>query len=163
LAYETPASRTFLSEQTSRRNQPTILFSQNKPAPGISHQPNEHAVYLWSFCVAVESTPAAVVTCHVVTSIDIFFDNFLRETTGLWNDTKWSINVGKKTPPAIIHDISRLELILPSLGSCAAGLHMQIVVESSRVVGLLGLTKAQLEQKIWKSQSGLCVPLKLRN
>jgi hypothetical protein len=25
------------------RNQPTVLFSQNKPAPAISHQPTEQA------------------------------------------------------------------------------------------------------------------------
>jgi hypothetical protein len=41
LAYQPPASSTFLSEQTS--NQPTVLFSQNKPALAISHQPNEQA------------------------------------------------------------------------------------------------------------------------
>jgi hypothetical protein len=34
-----------------------------------------------------------------------FFDNFLRETTGLWNDTKWSINVGKKMPPLLLYMI----------------------------------------------------------
>jgi hypothetical protein len=39
LAYQSPASSTFLSEQTS--NQPAVLFSQNKPAPAISHQPTE--------------------------------------------------------------------------------------------------------------------------
>jgi hypothetical protein len=33
----------FLSEQTSQHNQPAVLFSQNKPAPAISHQPNEQA------------------------------------------------------------------------------------------------------------------------
>jgi hypothetical protein len=27
-------------------NQPTVLFSQNKPAPATSHQPNEQAVYV---------------------------------------------------------------------------------------------------------------------
>jgi hypothetical protein len=27
-----------------RTNQPAVLFSQNKPAPAISHQPNEQAV-----------------------------------------------------------------------------------------------------------------------
>jgi hypothetical protein len=43
LAYLPPASSTFLSEQTSYSNQPTVLFSQNKPAPAISHQPNEQA------------------------------------------------------------------------------------------------------------------------
>jgi hypothetical protein len=34
LAYQPPASSIFLSEQTS--NQPTVLFSRNKPAPAIS-------------------------------------------------------------------------------------------------------------------------------
>jgi hypothetical protein len=27
------------------QNQPAVLFSQNKPAPDISHQPTEQAVY----------------------------------------------------------------------------------------------------------------------
>jgi hypothetical protein len=36
------ASSTFLSQQTN--NQPAVLFSQNKPAPAISHQPTEQAV-----------------------------------------------------------------------------------------------------------------------
>jgi hypothetical protein len=27
-------------------HQPTVFFSQNKPAPAISHQPNEQAVYM---------------------------------------------------------------------------------------------------------------------
>jgi hypothetical protein len=29
---------------TTSRNQPAVLFSQNKPAPAISHQPTEQAV-----------------------------------------------------------------------------------------------------------------------
>jgi hypothetical protein len=41
LAYQPPASSTFLSEQSS--NQPVVLFSQNKSAPAISHQPTEQA------------------------------------------------------------------------------------------------------------------------
>jgi hypothetical protein len=28
------------------RNQPAVLFSQNKPAPAISHQPTEQAAHL---------------------------------------------------------------------------------------------------------------------
>jgi hypothetical protein len=40
-AYQPPANSNFPSEQTS--HQQTILFSQNKPAPAISHQPNELA------------------------------------------------------------------------------------------------------------------------
>jgi hypothetical protein len=43
LAYQPPGSSTFLSEQTSHK--PAVLFSQNKSAPVISHQPNEQAVY----------------------------------------------------------------------------------------------------------------------
>jgi hypothetical protein len=43
LAYQPRASSTFLSEQTS--NQPAVLFSQNKSASAISHQPNEQAAY----------------------------------------------------------------------------------------------------------------------
>jgi hypothetical protein len=35
LAYQPSTSSTFLSEQ------PPVLLSQNKPAPAISHQPNE--------------------------------------------------------------------------------------------------------------------------
>jgi hypothetical protein len=41
LAYQPPASITFLSEQTS--HQPAVLFSHNKSALAISHQPNEQA------------------------------------------------------------------------------------------------------------------------
>jgi hypothetical protein len=41
LAYQPPASSTFLSEQISHQQQPAVLFSQNKPAPAISHQPTE--------------------------------------------------------------------------------------------------------------------------
>jgi hypothetical protein len=39
LAYQPPASSTFFL----RTNQPAVLFSQNKSAPAISHQPNEQA------------------------------------------------------------------------------------------------------------------------
>jgi hypothetical protein len=31
------------------QNQPAVLFSQNKPAPAISHQPTEQAAYLFTF------------------------------------------------------------------------------------------------------------------
>jgi hypothetical protein len=41
LAYQPPANSIFLSEQTN--HQPAIHLSQNKPAPAISHQPNEQA------------------------------------------------------------------------------------------------------------------------
>jgi hypothetical protein len=47
LAYQPTASSTFLSQQTS--NQPAVLFSQNKPAPAISHQPTEQAARPRSF------------------------------------------------------------------------------------------------------------------
>jgi hypothetical protein len=43
-AYQRPASTTFLLEQTS---QATVLFSQNKPAPAISHQSTEQAAKLY--------------------------------------------------------------------------------------------------------------------
>jgi hypothetical protein len=43
LAYQPPASSTFLSEQTTTSNQPIVLVSQNKSAPAINHQPNEQA------------------------------------------------------------------------------------------------------------------------
>jgi hypothetical protein len=43
LAYQPPANNTFLSNKPATRNQPALLFSQNKPAPAIiSHQLNEH-------------------------------------------------------------------------------------------------------------------------
>jgi hypothetical protein len=42
-AYQPPVSSTFLSEQTSHSNQPAVLFSRNKSASAISHQPNEQA------------------------------------------------------------------------------------------------------------------------
>jgi hypothetical protein len=41
----TPASSTFLAT----RNQSAVLFSHNKLAPAISHQPNEQAVNYYSF------------------------------------------------------------------------------------------------------------------
>jgi hypothetical protein len=46
LAYQPPINNTFLSEQiihqqSATNNQPTILFSQNKPAPTTTHQPND--------------------------------------------------------------------------------------------------------------------------
>jgi hypothetical protein len=41
-----PASSTFLSEQTS--HQQPVLFSHNKSAPAINHQPNEQALYTTS-------------------------------------------------------------------------------------------------------------------
>jgi hypothetical protein len=45
-AYQPPASSTFLSDEPATSNQPAVLFSQNKPAPVISHQPTEQAAYL---------------------------------------------------------------------------------------------------------------------
>jgi hypothetical protein len=36
--------RTDQPPATSRNNQSAVLFSQNKPAPAISHQPTEQAV-----------------------------------------------------------------------------------------------------------------------
>jgi hypothetical protein len=50
-AYQPLTNSTFLSEQISqqyfslRTNQPTVLFSQNKPAPAISHQPNKQPAF----------------------------------------------------------------------------------------------------------------------
>jgi hypothetical protein len=38
------------------RNQPAVLFSQNKPAPAISHQPTEQAVCLLSMFLLTSST-----------------------------------------------------------------------------------------------------------
>jgi hypothetical protein len=45
LPYQLPANSIFLSQQTATSNQPAVLFSQNKPAPAISHQPTEQADY----------------------------------------------------------------------------------------------------------------------
>jgi hypothetical protein len=47
LAYQPLANSTFLSEQIkpATSNQPPVLFSQNKSAPAMSHQPNEQADY----------------------------------------------------------------------------------------------------------------------
>jgi hypothetical protein len=55
LAYQPPASNTFLSEQTSHQQPANSIFSQNKPAPAISHQPNEQAVYRLLYCVYFSS------------------------------------------------------------------------------------------------------------
>jgi hypothetical protein len=44
-AYQPPVSSTFLSEQTSHQ-QSAVLFSQNKSAPAISHQPSEQNLKL---------------------------------------------------------------------------------------------------------------------
>jgi hypothetical protein len=38
-----PASVLFYQNKSATSNQPALLFSQNKPATTISHQPNEHA------------------------------------------------------------------------------------------------------------------------
>jgi hypothetical protein len=39
------------------RNQPTVLFSQNKPAPAISHQPTEQAVCFMGICWRAHHLP----------------------------------------------------------------------------------------------------------
>jgi hypothetical protein len=41
LAYQPPAVL-FSHNKSAISNQPTVLFSQNEPAPAISHQPTEH-------------------------------------------------------------------------------------------------------------------------
>jgi hypothetical protein len=41
LAYQPPASSTFSQNKPVTSNQPAVLFSQNKPALAISHQPTE--------------------------------------------------------------------------------------------------------------------------
>jgi hypothetical protein len=46
LAYQPPASCTFLSEQIS--HQPAVLFSQNKSAPAINHQANEQVDWFYT-------------------------------------------------------------------------------------------------------------------
>jgi hypothetical protein len=44
LAYQPPASSTFLSQQITYQQPASSTFLQNKPASAISHQSNEHAV-----------------------------------------------------------------------------------------------------------------------
>jgi hypothetical protein len=46
LAYQPPASSIFSQNKPATSNQPAVLFSHNKPAPAISHQPTEQAVCL---------------------------------------------------------------------------------------------------------------------
>jgi hypothetical protein len=41
LAYQTPASSTFSQNKSATNNQPMVLFSHNKLAPAIGHQPSE--------------------------------------------------------------------------------------------------------------------------
>jgi hypothetical protein len=43
LAYQPPANSTFLNKPATT-NQSAVLFSQNKPAPATSHQPNEQVL-----------------------------------------------------------------------------------------------------------------------
>jgi hypothetical protein len=43
LAYQPPAAVFFSHNKPATSNQPAVLFSQNKSAPAISHQPNEQA------------------------------------------------------------------------------------------------------------------------
>jgi hypothetical protein len=50
LAYQPPASSTFLSDKPATNNQLAVLFSQNKSASAISHQPNERAAYHLESC-----------------------------------------------------------------------------------------------------------------
>jgi hypothetical protein len=40
------------------RNQPAVLFSQNKPAPAISHQPTEQAVEPMTTSISTSSCKA---------------------------------------------------------------------------------------------------------
>jgi hypothetical protein len=42
-AYQPPANSTFFHNKPATSNQPVVLFSQNKPAPAISHQPTDQA------------------------------------------------------------------------------------------------------------------------
>jgi hypothetical protein len=58
LAYQPPASSIFSQNKLATDNQPAIFFSQNKPAPVISHQPNEHAET--SFDLQILAHPALV-------------------------------------------------------------------------------------------------------
>jgi hypothetical protein len=60
-----PASR----NKSATSNQPAVLFSQNKSAPAISHQPTEQAgrqQRLHAACV----TPMSTLTYHVITNND---------------------------------------------------------------------------------------------
>jgi hypothetical protein len=44
----------FSQSKPATNNQPIVLFSQNKPAPAISHQPNEQAVRCLAYDHLVE-------------------------------------------------------------------------------------------------------------
>jgi hypothetical protein len=80
LAYQPPASSTFLSEQISHQ-QPAVLFSKNKSAPATGHQPNEQAVVLFPVTFSVESLgiqfstyPDEVIITHL--PIESLFQEF---------------------------------------------------------------------------------------
>jgi hypothetical protein len=45
LAYQPPASSTFLSEEISHQQSVSSTFSQNKPTPTANYQPNEQAAH----------------------------------------------------------------------------------------------------------------------
>jgi hypothetical protein len=53
LAYQPPASSTFLSEQTSHHQPSNSTFLSHKSAPAIGHQPNEQAAIVHKFCHAL--------------------------------------------------------------------------------------------------------------
>jgi hypothetical protein len=74
LAYQPPASSTFLSQQTS--HQPAVLFSQNKPAPAISHQPTEQAAGLFiHFHNLIDSCVRSLRAFSAMSLIDFFLAN----------------------------------------------------------------------------------------
>jgi hypothetical protein len=50
LAYQPPANSTFSQNKPATSNQPAVLFSQNKPALAISHQPTEQAAFAKECC-----------------------------------------------------------------------------------------------------------------
>jgi hypothetical protein len=43
----------FSQKKPATSNQPAVLFSQNKPAPAISHQPTEQAEVADLYCALV--------------------------------------------------------------------------------------------------------------
>jgi hypothetical protein len=68
LAYQPPASSTFFCiNKPATSNQPTVLFSQNKSAPAISHQPNEQTV---DFSLSVDF-PHMVVLEHFASAFRV--------------------------------------------------------------------------------------------
>jgi hypothetical protein len=55
----------FSQNKSATSNQPTVLFFQNKSAPATSHQPNEQAVYMFSYVCTTTSFGSVVFSSAV--------------------------------------------------------------------------------------------------